>query len=124
MLAEIRRVGLLSAGVTAGSLAAGLVLILGTLAAIGGGLAGDLAWLAEWAAVEDAPVSGPGETGSMLAVVAVVWLLLFALGAWLGGFLLGAFLAALYNVLAGMVGGLRLELADPRPRQPGERRGS
>ncbi|MGF1444736.1 MAG: hypothetical protein ACFBRM_00880 [Pikeienuella sp.] len=56
--------------------------------------------------------------GGLLAALAALWLGIIAFAALIGGFVAGIFLAALYNVLAGFSGGLRIEVVNPRPRDP------
>jgi hypothetical protein len=120
MLKEIRRVGLVSAGAVCGALSGALVLVLGTVGIVGVALAGDVVALAAFTRFDTGAAMAPPEAASVLAVMAVVWLLIGTTGALVGGFLLGLFLAASYNVVAGVTGGVLLELGTRHRDAPAE----
>ena len=113
MLKEIRRIGLVSAGCVTGGLALGLVLVAGMVGIVGVGIDGDLATLAEIAGLDDeGEAMTAAEIAGILAVTGTLFVFAAAIAALVGGFLLGVFLAAFYNVTAGLAGGLRVEI-DP-----------
>lgn len=91
----IRRVGVLSAAKLYAAISFAMGLIIGVFVAIGSMLGMSLA-----------DPDTPALVGMMFGVGAVIFLPLFY-GAM--GFVFGAIGAALYNVFAGMVGGLEVE---------------
>ncbi len=137
MMGEIQRIGLLSAGTVLGVVLAALVTIGGvvwigaTVAMLPEGSEMP-AWGPSWdfepeqseEAEEDATNldleidEDPVAEGGLRAALAGIWLAAAGLVALVAGFVLGVFLAALYNVVAGVAGGLRIEVVDPRPRDP------
>lgn len=121
MTAEIDRIGLLSAGVTVASVIAALGGIFGLLMIVAAGVSGDAGWLPELAQSGAADPQEADRSAGLLAAISLALLLAVCLGLWVLGFAIGAFLAALYNVLAGLVGGIRIELKDPRPKEPRRR---
>jgi len=108
MLKEITRIGLLSAGSVCGWTLAGLVLVLGAIAMVGIGVSGDFSALDRLADLEAGGMSEP-ETAGLLAAFGVFYIFTGAVAALVGGFLLGLFLAAVYNVTAGIAGGIKIE---------------
>jgi hypothetical protein len=98
---ELRRVGPWSVAKVLGTMYAAMGLIFGAvfalIAVIGGSIARE--------------ASGAGAFGAMFGVGAIVLLPLFY---GVGGVVFGALSAWLYNVFAGMVGGIDVQLEPPR----------
>lgn len=92
----IRRVGVLSVGKIYGALSGGMGLLLGAIFALVSAVGGS-GWLGP---------DAPGFMGVMFGVGAIIFLPLFY-GAM--GFVIGLIGAALYNLLAGVVGGVKIE---------------
>jgi hypothetical protein len=94
----VRRIGVLSIGKIAGLLYASLGLIIGAFVALASTVGG-LAGLAQG--------EGSGFLGMFLGVGAIV---LFPCFYGLVGALMGMLMSALYNLVAGMIGGVELEV--------------
>ena len=92
----LRRLGVISVGTIHGAISAAFGLLIGLVVAlaslVGAGLAGE---------------HGSAMFGALFGVGAVV---LFPLLYGVMGFVVGVLAAALYNLFAGLVGGVRLEL--------------
>jgi hypothetical protein len=101
VMVEIRRIGVLSTALMFGVLYAALGLIFGLLFACTTLLSVGIVA----SAAEDLGIGGGGVVFAML--YAVCFPLLY--GAI--GFVMGAILAFLYNIIAGIIGGIKIELA-------------
>ena len=98
---EIKRVGVLSAAKIVGGLYAGIGLIIGVLSACFG-----LITFAGLISEADAEIAG-ASAGIFLAGLCLLPIFYGILG-----FIGGAIAAAIYNVVAGFLGGLELELSE------------
>ncbi len=117
MMGEIRRIGLLSAGTVCALMAATGTVFLGLCLLVAVALSGEAALFREIGGMDpDAPADV--WTGVVVALAGTIWLTLAAALALAAGFVLGVLAAAAYNVWAGIAGGLRIAVVDPRPRDP------
>lgn len=96
----VRRIGVWSAARLYGGLSAVMGLIFGAIVAI-------VAMVGGMAGTADAVGPGSGLLGAMFGVGAIVALPIFY---GVLGIIMGALTAALYNVFAGMFGGIELEI--------------
>ncbi|MEO1603219.1 MAG: hypothetical protein AAFU49_22665 [Pseudomonadota bacterium] len=118
MQIEIKRVGLVSAGGVGALIAAIGVLVAGIIYLVSVGLSGEMALL-ETQFAPDTDLGedlDSGEAATLLGVAAMVQLSLAGMGAMAGGFVVGMFSAAFYNVVAGVTGGLVVEM-EPLPER-------
>lgn len=115
MLKEIRRMSPLRAGLVYGALI-GIVYLVGGLAML---LIGGLVGFEQMMQMQGmgppeggAGMPGPGGAG-MMAAGGVLGVLVGSVVGTVVGFVFGVLVAAVYNLVAGMTGGLLIELRDP-----------
>jgi hypothetical protein len=103
-MVRVKKIGVLSAAKILGILGAGIGLVLGLLAAAAASL------MAIWAPALQLP--------QMFPLMSAGWagLILFPIFYGICGFIGGLIGAAVYNIVAGVVGGLEIELEPENPR--------
>ncbi|MEM9147698.1 MAG: hypothetical protein AAGC57_16050 [Pseudomonadota bacterium] len=117
MRIEIKRIDLISAGGFGALTVASAVIVAGAIALVAVGVSGELGPLTDLLEADrvDEDLEA-GEAAGLLGVAAVMYLVVASMGAMVGGFLVGMFFAALYNVVAGIAGGVVLEM-EPVPER-------
>ena len=112
MLKEIRRISPFRLGIVYSALIGIVYLVMGFLYLLVGGVTGFDEMAMEFGGAGSGEAPSMGMAGAMAATGVLAVVLGSVLGA-VVGFLGGVLVAAVYNFVAGLTGGVLVELADP-----------